>query len=161
MFQGTRGQSWMTKLFFISLWDTKMKNMALCYGIQKKKKVVKSRDVFHEHEMFNNAEKRSTTENVTEVIFIPSLDNDRNRGNVEETETCDDIGGVEQWEQTLASLELQDVDPQPRRFVREHAASKMYPNSQYILITDDGQPENFQEIQSHRDKDYLTTAMQE
>ena len=57
--------------------------------------------------------------------------------------------GVYQGEQ-IPQLE---EGPQLRWSTRECQPSTRYPSSKYILITDVGEPESFQEIQSHKDKD--------
>lgn len=41
---------------------------------------------------------------------------------------------------------------QVRRSEREHQPSKRYPSSEYILLTEEGEPESFQEAQVHKDK---------
>ena len=39
-----------------------------------------------------------------------------------------------------------------RRSTREHRPSTRYPSSEYILLTDEGEPECFQEVETHKDK---------
>ena len=48
-----------------------------------------------------------------------------------------------------------------KRTTREHQPSIRYPSSEYILIANEWEPKNFQEVQSHRDKDCWTKSMQE
>ena len=48
-----------------------------------------------------------------------------------------------------------------RRSTRERQPSTRYPSLEYILIADDGEPESFQEIQSHKDKYCWIKVMQE
>ena len=51
--------------------------------------------------------------------------------------------------------------PQLRQTTRERQPSTKYPSSEYILIANEGEPESFQEVQSHKDKDCWIKAMQE
>ena len=78
---------------------------------------------------------------------------------IEEEESGDDndTGSVDQGEQ-IPSLE---EGPQLIRSTRECQPSTRYPSSEYILIADEGEPESFKEVQSHKDKDCWIKAMQE
>ena len=51
--------------------------------------------------------------------------------------------------------------PQIRRTNRESRPSSKYPSSEYVLITDEEEPENFQEVQTHADKVSWMKAKQE
>ena len=73
----------------------------------------------------------------------------------EESGDDNDTGGVDQGEQ-IPQLE---EGPQLRRTTRERQPSTRYPSSKYILITDEGEPKIFQEIQSHKNKDCWIKAM--
>lgn len=53
------------------------------------------------------------------------------------------------------------MEPQVRRSTREHRASSRYPTSKSLLLTDEGEPESFQEAQSHNDRVSWMKAMQE
>ena len=44
------------------------------------------------------------------------------------------------------------VEPQVRRSTRERRPLTRYPISEYAMITEEGKPESFQEVQSHKDK---------
>ena len=66
--------------------------------------------------------------------------------------------GVKQGEQP-PSLEM--VEPQVRRSTRERRPSTRYPTSEYAMITKEGEPESFQEVQSHKDKQSWLKAMHE
>ena len=46
-----------------------------------------------------------------------------------------------------------------RRSTRECCPSTRYPSSEYILLTDEGEPECFQEVESHKDKQSWMKAM--
>ena len=69
-----------------------------------------------------------------------------------------DIEGVEQREQPIPP---KMEESQVRRSTRERHPSTRYPNSEYVLITDDGELENFQEVQSQKDKQRWMKAMHE
>ncbi|KAL9273856.1 Retrovirus-related Pol polyprotein from transposon TNT 1-94-like protein, partial [Drosera capensis] len=51
--------------------------------------------------------------------------------------------------------------PQVRRSDRQHQPSKRYPSSEYILLTEEGEPETFQEAQAHTEKAKWQIAMQD
>ena len=67
------------------------------------------------------------------------------------------MGGIDQ-EEKIPTLEK---GPQLRWSTRECQPSTRYPSLKYILITDEGELESFQEIQSHKNKDCWIKAMQE
>ena len=76
----------------------------------------------------------------------------------EEDEEVDDANqeGVEQGElpphDTLDTFpEVTNEGTQVRRSERVRAPSRRYPTSNYILLTSEGEPESFQEAQSHID----------
>ncbi|VFQ84241.1 unnamed protein product [Cuscuta campestris] len=52
-------------------------------------------------------------------------------------------------------------EPTLRRSTRVRQPSRLYPSSEYILITDEGEPESLKEVLSHPDKDHWLKAMQE
>jgi len=60
-----------------------------------------------------------------------------------------DIEDVEQGEQ-LIPLEMEE--PQVRRSIREPCPLTRYPSFEYILLTDEGESECFQEVESHKDR---------
>ena len=66
--------------------------------------------------------------------------------------------GVEQGEQPPP---LEMVEPQVRRSTREHHPSTRYPTSNYTMITKEGEPKSFQEVQFHKDKQSWLKAMHE
>ena len=53
------------------------------------------------------------------------------------------------------------LELQVRRSNRVHQPSTRYPVSYYVLITDEGEPESFQEVKTHKDKHEWMKAMQE
>ena len=48
-----------------------------------------------------------------------------------------------------------------RRSTRERRPSTRYPSFEYILLTNEGELECFQEVESHKDKQSWMKAMQE
>ena len=136
--------------------------------------MIRSRDVvFHENENLADFEKtekpKATIEGVPDLTPISySLDNATTREEVQDENYGDeptefdadepvgvdgndviDTYGVEQGEQPPP---LKMVEPQVRRSTRERHPSTRYPTSEYIVITEDGEPKSFQEVQSHKDK---------
>ena len=136
--------------------------------------MIRSRDVvFHENENLADFEKtekpKATIEGVPDLTPISSsLDNATTREEVQDENYGDeptefdadepagvdgndviDTYGVEQGEQPPP---LKMVEPQVRRSTRERHLSTRYPTSEYIVITEDGEPKSFQEVQSHKDK---------
>ena len=55
----------------------------------------------------------------------------------------------------------ENEQPQLRRSNREHKPSTRYPSLEYLLLTDGGEPESFQEAQTHKDRGSWMKAMQE
>uniref|UniRef100_A0A2N9HLM6 Integrase catalytic domain-containing protein n=1 Tax=Fagus sylvatica TaxID=28930 RepID=A0A2N9HLM6_FAGSY len=141
----------------------------------KKKKMIRSRDVvFHENENIKDFEKseksKSTVEGVSDLT--PTSSSSDIATDIEEVQVENygdepvgvdgddaiDTEGVEQEEQPIPP-EMEE--PQVRRFTREHRPSTRYSTSEYVLITDEGEPESFQEVQSHKDKQSWMKAMHE
>ncbi|CAN0905823.1 Retrovirus-related Pol polyprotein from transposon TNT 1-94, partial [Linum grandiflorum] len=63
----------------------------------------------------------------------------------------------EQGEQPIPQVE----DTHVRRSTRDRKPSTKYPSSEFILITEDGEPANYQEVLSHSEKDQWFDAMKE
>uniref|UniRef100_A0A2N9J8U9 Integrase catalytic domain-containing protein n=1 Tax=Fagus sylvatica TaxID=28930 RepID=A0A2N9J8U9_FAGSY len=141
----------------------------------KKKKMIRSRDVvFHENENikdFKKSEKsKSTVEGVSDLT--PTSSSSDIATDIEEVQVENygdepaevdgddaiDTEGVEQGEQPIPP-EMEE--PQVRRSTRERHPSTRYSTSEYVLITDEGEPESFQEVQSHKDKQSWMKAMHE
>ncbi|GKV35980.1 hypothetical protein SLEP1_g44167 [Rubroshorea leprosula] len=141
----------------------------------EKKKIVKSRDVvFHEHEKINDLKEDKATgssgegvedltpaktpsRKITNEEEVQAPEDEIEKPTIEEDEASVDGGNDKQGEQPLP----QEEEPQLRRSTREHKASARYSSSDYILISEEGEPENFQEVQSHKDKNCWMKAMQE
>ncbi|CAL5337215.1 unnamed protein product [Camellia sinensis] len=95
----------------------------------------------------------------TPCIFIDHATNDveLQDGFLEEEDPEEE--GIEQGEPQPPPPET--VGPQLRRSTRESKPSSKYPTSDYILLTDEGEPESFQEAQNHKEKNSWHLAMQE
>ena len=149
----------------------------------KEKKMIRSRDVvFHENENLADFEKTEKPKAIVEGVLditptSSSLYNATNREEVQDENYGDepiefdadkpagvdgddviDTDGVEQGEQ-LPSLEM--VESQVRRSTGERHPSTRYPTSKYTMITEEREPESFQEVQSHKDKQSWLKAMHE
>ncbi|GKV32108.1 hypothetical protein SLEP1_g40737 [Rubroshorea leprosula] len=141
----------------------------------EKKKTVRSRDVvFHEHEKINDLKEDKATgssgegvedltpaktpsRKITNEEEVQAPEDETEEPTIEKDEASVDGGNDEQGEQPLP----QEEEPQLRRSTREHKPSARYSSSDYILITEEGEPETFQEVQSHKDKNCWIKAMQE
>ena len=156
----------------------------------EKKKVVRSRDVvFFEHEKGaellsaryrTNSDSFLDSTNVSPVPTSfsddqPALDDlDATHDGVEEVQPNDD-GDVPQFDDAPNDAQLDDDeaieqgeqptspvdDVQVRRSTRDRKPSTKYPSSDYILVTDEGEPEDFQEVLTCEDKDLWLEAMKE
>ena len=73
----------------------------------------------------------------------------------------DDAQYIEDVEQREQPVPPEMEEPQVRRSTRERHPSTRYPSSEYILLTDEGEPECFQEVESHKDKQNWMKVMQE
>ncbi|CAL5379550.1 unnamed protein product [Camellia sinensis] len=142
----------------------------------KHKKVIRSRDVvFQEGQTFEDFGQpaKPKVDDVSEIIPNPAPsqhatdeeelpqhavnDVELQDGFLEEEDP--EAEGVEQGEPQPPLLET--VGPQLRRSTREFKPSTKYPTSEYILLTDEGEPESFQEAQNHKEKSSWQQAMQE
>ena len=73
----------------------------------------------------------------------------------------DDVTNTNSVEQGEQPPPLEIVEPQVRRSTREHRPSTRYPTFEYTMITEEREPESFQEVQSHKDKQSWLKAMHE
>jgi hypothetical protein len=121
--------------------------------------------VFHENENIKDFEKSEKSKSTVEGVFdlTPTSSSSDIATDIEEVQVENygdgpvevdgddaiDIEGVEQGEQPIPP-EMEE--PQVRRSTRERHPSTRYSTSEYVLITDEGEPESFQEVQSHKDK---------
>ncbi|CAL5341241.1 unnamed protein product [Camellia sinensis] len=142
----------------------------------KHKKVIRSRDVvFQEGQTFEDFGQpaKPKVDDVSEIIPNPAPSQDATDeeelpqhavNNVELQdgfleEEDPEAEGVEQGEPQPPLPET--VGPQLRRSTREFKPSTKYPASEYILLTDEGEPESFQEAQNHKEKSSWQQSMQE
>nr|KYP66486.1 Retrovirus-related Pol polyprotein from transposon TNT 1-94 [Cajanus cajan] len=146
----------------------------------ERKRIVRSRDViFHEHETIEDLKggeaAKPMEDGVNPTSHVPSeCATDGRQTQEPEHETEEPVFGDEESvdeevvvpdteanEQGEPSYTSGQVEPQIRRSTRERQPSTKYPSSEYILIADEGEPESFQEVQSHKDKGCWVKAMQE
>ena len=142
--------------FFYKLWDL------------EKQKMIKSQDVvFHENENLATLEKTKKTKDT--IVGVPYLTptysssnhatnreevQDENLGNdpiaVDGDEPAgvdgDDAQDIEDVEQREQLVPPKIEEPQVRMSTREWRMSTRYPFSEYILLTDKGEPEYYQEV---------------
>ena len=139
-----------------------------------KKKIFRSRDViFYEYQTISDCEKTEKIKAISDGVIDPTvihfplhrtIDGEAEMTGDEAPETVVDDGmpesdqAVEQGEQPPQQV---ISEPQIRRTTRESRPSSKYPSSEDVLITDEGEPENFQEVQTHADKVSWMKAMQE
>uniref|UniRef100_A0A2N9FFW3 Integrase catalytic domain-containing protein n=1 Tax=Fagus sylvatica TaxID=28930 RepID=A0A2N9FFW3_FAGSY len=141
----------------------------------KKKKMIRSRDVvFHENENIKDFEKSEKSKSIVEGVsdLTPTSSSSNIATDIKEVQVENygdepaevdgddaiDTEGVEQGEQPIPP---EMKEPQVRRSTRERHPSTRYSTSEYVLITDEGEPESFQEVQSHKDKQSWMKAMHE
>ena len=139
----------------------------------KTRKVIRSRDViFHEDQTMKDSNKEEQqSEKVTMNITInPPLqftgeEDAQNEGDIPEAIPDDSdeesIPSQEHDDQGEQFTGQENEQPQLRRSNREHKPSTRYPSSEYLLLTDGGEPESFQEAQTHKDRGSWMKAMQE
>ncbi|CAH9105587.1 unnamed protein product, partial [Cuscuta europaea] len=144
-----------------------MKSLDTCYGILRRKKMFKSRDVvFHENLTIKDIEKltmsRKSNEGAQVSNEAPELflrNNDEvHENNFEAEEDEETEESAEQGESQPTSPGTDDgsssqMVPTVPRSERGHIPSKRYTSSEYLLLTEDGEPESFQEVVSHKDKE--------
>ena len=139
------------------------------------KRIVRSRDVvFHENQNIGTeASSRELSSDTPNPAPLQSAtDNEEMQDRDPEAE--EEAQGVEQGEQEssppAAGVPPQGLDgdepplvDEPRRSARGRLLipSRRYPESDYILLTDEGEPESFQEVQTHADRSLWVQAMQE
>ncbi|GKV27750.1 hypothetical protein SLEP1_g36885 [Rubroshorea leprosula] len=127
---------------------------------QEKKKTVRSRDVvFHEHEKINDLKEEKATRSsrqgvedltptktpsreITNEEKVQVLEDEIEEPTIEEDQASVDGGSNEQGEQPQPKEEK----PQLRRSTREHKPFARYPNSDYILIIEEGESKNFHKL---------------
>ena len=145
--------------------------------------MIKSRDlIFHEIENLVNLEKTEKSKDA--IVGVPDLtptssssNHATNREDVQDENLGDDpiaVNGdkpagvdgddaqdIEDVEQRKQLVPPEMEEPHVRRSTRERHPLTRYPFSEYILLTDKGEPEYYQEVQFHKDKQSWMKAMQE
>lgn len=137
----------------------------------KEKKVIRSRDVvFQESQTFEDIEMSQKSNvgaqisNAAPELFMRNDDDLMPEAEDEEEES------VEQGEPLPALPDVPGPSQSPddgespqvvRRSERERIPSTKYPESEYLLLTEDGEPESFQEVVSHKEKEKWLLAMQD
>jgi hypothetical protein len=143
----------------------------------EKRRIVRCRDdVFYEDQIGVDLNNDKKSERVGESIeltpvhsLVQSAATDEDESNEEATEETSDMidsdndddviyDAPEQREQHHQG-ELEEL--QVRRSERECQPSKRYLSSEYILLTEEGEPESFQEAQIHKDKVKWQDAMKD
>ena len=148
----------------------------------EKKKMIRSQDVvFHENENLADLVKIEKTKDA--IIGVPNLTptssssnratnreemQDENLGDDPIAVDGDELAGVdgddaqdiEDVEQGEQPIPPEMEEPQVKRSTRERCPSTRYPSSKYILLIDEGEPECFQEVESHKNKQSWMKAMQ-
>ena len=71
------------------------------------------------------------------------------------------IDDVEPTEQVDEELPLPPYEPSLRRSTRERQPSTRYPPNEYVMLTDGGEPETYQEAILHESKKEWVKTMQE
>ena len=140
-----------------------------------KKKVIRSRDVvFRESEVRTAADMSEKAKNgiIPNFVTIPSTSNNPTSAE----STTDEVAEqgeqpgevIEQGEQLDEGVEevehptQGEEQPQPlRRSERPRVESRRYPSTEYVLISDEGEPESLKEVLSHPEKNQWMKAMQE
>lgn len=112
------------------------------------KKIFRSRDVvFHESQNYENF---GSTQQPRQARNPDTLEDEG-----------DDMADDEAAEQGELPPQPEAEETQPRRSTRERRPSGRYLSSEYILIADEGEPETFEEVKSHKESNCWLKAMQE
>lgn len=92
---------------------------------------------------------------------IPEVEDNEESDDAEQGEPqphLSDVPGPSQGQDDGGSPQ---IIPKVRRSERGRIPSSRYPESEYLLLTEDGEPENFHEAVSHKDKEKWFLAMQD
>jgi len=138
------------------------------------KKIIRSRDVFFEDQIIEDMEQSKKPESLCEEhvdlgpVVPPCVTHDEHRRDVQEEDVdtvgrdgepaVDNVESEEHLEQ--ASLEP-STEIQLRRSTRERQPSRRYSVDEYVLLSDGGEPESYQEAMLHDQKNEWQKAMQE
>ncbi|PKI65279.1 hypothetical protein CRG98_014317, partial [Punica granatum] len=135
------------------------------------KKIIKSRDVvFFEDQTIEDLQKleKARVSNPHEISIPVSVDVkhpvEEVPGEYEETTTRGEIPQVDDdvtTDDTGSQLQLESADNLPRRSDRVRRPSTRYPPHEYVLLTDGGEPEYYDEAVAHEHKEHWLKAMNE
>jgi len=139
-----------------------------CYRLwdPEKRRIIRSRDVvFHEQETMSNSaipKKPKRYGKVNLTLTTPPIRVAIEGGDLNEDPRVDGEPVIE-YGNDDEDVEDEEQSPtyQLRRSNRDHQPSTRYPSSEYILITNEGEPKSFDEVQTHMDKIQWMKAMQE
>ena len=131
------------------------------------RKVLRSRDVvFFEDQTIEDIEKpKQQTSSHTPINFDPVLPQMTPRvegGDIQDDD--DNIGDDGHDDQPEVEPPVVEPQPQPddvRRSTRGPRPSMRYPTTEFVLLTDGGEPEDFQEAMSHEKSKEWYNAMQD
>ncbi|KAL4346422.1 hypothetical protein GQ457_17G024800 [Hibiscus cannabinus] len=147
----------------------------------KEKKVIRSRDVvFHESQTIEDIEKPTISQKTNVALQVPEAtlesfvrNDDTVPEDIPEVEDNEEDDGAEQGEPQPQLPEVPEpsqgqddggspqIVPEVRKSERGRIPSGRYPESEYFLLTEDGEPESFHEALSHKDKEKWLLAMQD
>ncbi|CAH9062481.1 unnamed protein product [Cuscuta epithymum] len=136
----------------------------------KEKKVFRSRDVvFHEDLTIEDIEKPTMSRKSNEGVQVSNEVPEEDKVHEDNSEAEEDEETEESARQGETQSTPSDTDdgsssqmvPTVRRSERGHIPSTRYTSSEYLLLTEDGEPESFQEAVSHKDKEKWLIAMQD
>ena len=130
------------------------------------KKVVRSRDVvFLEDHTIEDIDKLESAESSTDdLVDLDPLDPPIVHDINEEVQTPHDDAAEDDVEPEIEGEQPpQESLPQTplRRSTREKQPSKKYSSSEYVMISDQGEPETYQEVLKHENKTEWLKAMKE
>lgn len=123
------------------------------------KKVVRSRDVvFLEDQTIEDIDKPESAESNTDDLvdldpLVPPVVH-------EEVQTPHDDAAEDDVEPKIEG-EQPPQEPLPRRSTREKQPSRKYSSNEYVMISDQGEPETYEEVLKHENKTEWLTAMKE
>ena len=137
------------------------------YGIQSQEKLFGA-GIFLEEETSEDVE-RGEKEKIPAAspINLEPISPSKTHENDEEVVPHEPQGTLDQGEQEDEHLEQEEQveeeqsQPQLRRSTRDRKTSTRYSPNEYVMLSDGGEPECYQEAMSHEDKGEWNKAMQE
>ena len=133
------------------------------------RKIVRSRDVIFLEEETSEDVERGEKEKIPAAspINLEPISPSKTHENDEEVVPHEPQGTLDQGEQEDEHLEQEEQveeeqsQPQLRRSTRDRKTSTRYSPNEYVMLSDGGEPECYQEAMSHEDKGEWNKAMQE